>query len=56
MHCADLALLDDVRALGATLAAAHPRIDVLIDNAGMAAPGERTVTDDGYELTFRSIT
>lgn len=53
MHCADFARLDQVRALGATLAAAHPRIDVLVDNAGQSTAGDRTVTDDGYELTFQ---
>jgi NAD(P)-dependent dehydrogenase (short-subunit alcohol dehydrogenase family) len=34
MHCADFARLEEVRALGA----AHPRIDVLVDNAGLTAP------------------
>jgi NAD(P)-dependent dehydrogenase (short-subunit alcohol dehydrogenase family) len=53
MHCADFARLEQVRALGATLAAAHPRIDVLVDNAGQSTAGERTVTEDGYELTFQ---
>jgi NAD(P)-dependent dehydrogenase (short-subunit alcohol dehydrogenase family) len=53
MHCADFARLDQVRALGATLAAAHPRIDVLVDNAGQSTAGDRTVTEDGYELTFQ---
>jgi NAD(P)-dependent dehydrogenase (short-subunit alcohol dehydrogenase family) len=53
MHCADFARLDQVRALGATLAAAHPRIDVLVDNAGQSTAGDRAVTEDGYELTFQ---
>ncbi|HEY0117660.1 MAG TPA: SDR family NAD(P)-dependent oxidoreductase [Cellulomonas sp.] len=51
-HVADYARLDDVRALAATLAAAHPRIDVLANNAG-GVNGRRELTADGHERTFQ---
>jgi NAD(P)-dependent dehydrogenase (short-subunit alcohol dehydrogenase family) len=47
----DLSSLADARAAGERVAASHPRIDVLINNAGvMACPFERTV--DGWEVQF----
>lgn len=49
---ADFARLDDVRALGASLAATAPRIDVLANNAG-GIFGDRTPTVDGNEKTFQ---
>ena len=51
-HVADYSRLDDVRALAAALAAAHPRIDVLANNAGGVA-GRRELTVDGHERTFQ---
>ncbi len=51
-HVADYARLDDVRALAAALADAHPRIDVLVNNAG-GVSGRREVTLDGHERTFQ---
>jgi NAD(P)-dependent dehydrogenase (short-subunit alcohol dehydrogenase family) len=51
IHYADLSRLDEVRRLGATLAAAFPRVDVLINNAG-AIYRRRGVTADGLERTF----
>ena len=45
---ADLGKLDEVRALGARLAAAHPRLDVLLNNAG-CYPGARVMTAGGLE-------
>jgi NAD(P)-dependent dehydrogenase (short-subunit alcohol dehydrogenase family) len=48
---ADLSSLDEVRRLGAALAAEFPRIDVLINNAG-AIFRRRLVTTDGLERTF----
>ena len=51
-HTADFAVLDDVRALADTLRAEHPRIDVLVNNAGaLMGPRERTV--DGLERTLQ---
>lgn len=51
MHYADLARLGEVRRLGAELASALPRVDVLINNAG-AIFWRRAVTEDGLERTF----
>jgi len=46
----DFARLDDVRALAADVAARHPRLDVLVNNAGIYAR-EHALTD-GVELTL----
>ncbi len=51
-HVADFSRLDDVRALAAALAQAHPRIDVLANNAG-GIRGPRQLTADGHEVTFQ---
>jgi NAD(P)-dependent dehydrogenase (short-subunit alcohol dehydrogenase family) len=47
----DLASLDSVRAAAGEIAARHPRLDLLLNNAGvMEVPYERT--GDGFELTL----
>jgi NAD(P)-dependent dehydrogenase (short-subunit alcohol dehydrogenase family) len=47
----DLSSLASVRAAAATIRARHPRLDLLINNAGvMEVPYQRTA--DGFELTF----
>lgn len=51
LYLADLSVLGEVRRLAAEVGRAHPRLDVLIDNAGTYA-AERTVTPNGLELTF----
>ncbi|MFI6341322.1 SDR family NAD(P)-dependent oxidoreductase [Streptomyces sp. NPDC050535] len=51
-HIADFSRLADVRRLAADLRAAHPRIDVLANNAG-GIFGDRTKTEDGFDLTFQ---
>lgn len=51
-HVADFADLAQVRSLAATLLERYPRIDVLANNAG-GIFGDRTVTTDGFELTFQ---
>ncbi|WP_448719918.1 SDR family oxidoreductase [Microbacterium natoriense] len=48
----DLASLDSVAALGATLAAEGTPISILIANAGVMTPPERRTTSDGFELQF----
>ncbi len=53
----DTVLLDQsslavTRAAAESVRARHPRIDLLINNAGMLGSRERTVTDDGVEATF----
>jgi NAD(P)-dependent dehydrogenase (short-subunit alcohol dehydrogenase family) len=49
---ADFASFDEVRALAGRLLERHPRIDVLVNNAG-AYFGRRRVSADGHELTFQ---
>jgi len=51
IHYADLSRLSEVKRVAAEIAAAEPRIDVLINNAG-ALFASRQVTEDGLELTF----
>jgi NAD(P)-dependent dehydrogenase (short-subunit alcohol dehydrogenase family) len=48
---ADFASLDEVRQLAADLLDRHERIDVLVNNAGLIM-GQRTLSADGYEMTF----
>jgi NAD(P)-dependent dehydrogenase (short-subunit alcohol dehydrogenase family) len=47
----DLSSLDSVRTAAAGLRAGHPRIDLLICNAGVMYPPKQT-TGDGFELQF----
>lgn len=47
----DLASLASIRVAAAELRAAHPRIDLLINNAGVMYTPKRT-TADGFELQF----
>lgn len=47
----DLSSLEDVRALAADVSARAPRIDVLINNAGVFM-NERVLSRDGFEMTF----
>ena len=46
---ADLSSLRQAREAGEAIAAAHPRIDVLVNNAGLITP-RRQVTDEGHEM------
>ena len=47
----DLASLESVRAAAAQIRASHPRLDLLINNAGLMMP-PRGTTADGFELQF----
>lgn len=47
----DLASLGEVRRLAATIAERCPRLDVLVNNAGVQ-PARRQLSPDGFELTF----
>jgi NAD(P)-dependent dehydrogenase (short-subunit alcohol dehydrogenase family) len=47
----DLASLADVGAFARALVAEHPRLDVLIENAGVST-GRRRLSSDGHELDF----
>lgn len=51
MHLADLSSIVQTRSLGEQIAAAEPRIDVLINNAG-AVFSRRQLTPEGLEMTF----
>jgi NAD(P)-dependent dehydrogenase (short-subunit alcohol dehydrogenase family) len=51
VHYGDLSHLSEMRRVGKEVAAAEPRIDVLMNNAG-AMFGQRQTTEDGLELTF----
>jgi retinol dehydrogenase 12 len=48
----DLRSLRQVRQLAKTFNRQYPRLDVLINNAGIFAP-QRTLTEDGYESTYQ---
>ncbi|KQX49367.1 MULTISPECIES: oxidoreductase [unclassified Streptomyces] len=47
----DLADLDSVRAFAGRVREEHPRLDVLVNNAGVMAP-PRTLSPQGHELQF----
>ena len=49
---ADLSNLSQVRAVAADLHARYPRLDVLVNNAGLMFGAERQVSAEGYELTL----
>jgi NAD(P)-dependent dehydrogenase (short-subunit alcohol dehydrogenase family) len=49
----DLASFASVRAAAAGFAAAHDRLDVLVNNAGIALP-RRELSVDGHELTWQT--
>jgi NAD(P)-dependent dehydrogenase (short-subunit alcohol dehydrogenase family) len=49
---ADLSALAEVRALAERLIAAEPRLDVLVNNAGIGFTGPRQLSADGHELRF----
>lgn len=51
VHYADLSRLSEMKRVADEIAAAEPKIDVLVNNAG-ALFGSRIVTADGLEMTF----
>jgi NAD(P)-dependent dehydrogenase (short-subunit alcohol dehydrogenase family) len=51
LHLADLSSMVQTRRVGEQIAAAEPRIDVLVNNAG-AVFGSRKLTPEGLEMTF----
>ncbi len=55
IHYADLSRLAEVKRVAAEIAAAEPRLDVLINNAG-ALFATRHVTSDGLSLPLPPIT
>jgi NAD(P)-dependent dehydrogenase (short-subunit alcohol dehydrogenase family) len=54
-YAGDLGSLNQVDALAERVKAAHPRLDLLINNAGIGGTsnGERRESADGYELVFQ---
>ena len=50
---ADFSRLEEVEQFAARVLAEHPHLDVLVNNAGMAAPERHTVTVDGNEIAFQ---
>jgi NAD(P)-dependent dehydrogenase (short-subunit alcohol dehydrogenase family) len=52
LYLADLASLDEVRALADTVLGAEQRLDVLVNNAGIGGSGDRMESRDGHELRF----
>ena len=52
IYLADMSLLADVRRLAAAVFAAHPRLDVLINNAGGVMDADRQETVEGNETTL----
>ncbi|WP_019888123.1 SDR family NAD(P)-dependent oxidoreductase [Streptomyces purpureus] len=50
---ADFARLEEVERLATRVLAEHSHLDVLVNNAGMAAPERHTVTTDGNEIAFQ---
>ncbi len=56
LYRADFAALAEVRGLAEAVQARHPRLDMLINNAGIGAgklsEARREVSNDGYELRF----
>ncbi|TMQ96675.1 SDR family NAD(P)-dependent oxidoreductase [Actinomadura soli] len=50
---ADLSSLAETRALAEAVRADHPRLDVLVNNAGIGNEGPRRESADGHELTFQ---
>jgi NAD(P)-dependent dehydrogenase (short-subunit alcohol dehydrogenase family) len=55
LYVADLASLDQVRGLAAAVGRDHPRLDILINNAGIGSASggrQRRISADGYELRF----
>ena len=51
VHYAELSRLSEMKRVAGEIAAAEPKIDVLMNNAG-ALFGSRIVTEDGLEMTF----
>jgi NAD(P)-dependent dehydrogenase (short-subunit alcohol dehydrogenase family) len=48
----DLSLMREVRRAAAHIRQTFDRLDVLVHSAGGTFPGRRTLTDEGFELTF----
>jgi NAD(P)-dependent dehydrogenase (short-subunit alcohol dehydrogenase family) len=52
-YAADFAYLEEVEALARRVITEHPHLDVLVNNAGIAAPERHRVTADGNEIALQ---
>ena len=52
-YAADLASLEQVRSFGEAVLDDYDKLDLLINNAGIAFAQERSVSEDGHELHFQ---
>lgn len=52
-YAADFTRLEEVKAMARRVVKTHPHLDVLVNNAGMAAPERHTLTADGNEIAFQ---
>ncbi|MFS0701463.1 oxidoreductase [Cellulomonas sp. 179-A 4D5 NHS] len=52
----DLASLDSVRTFAAELVRDHPRVDLLVNNAGVVLLGPRRTSADGFEMQLATNT
>jgi NAD(P)-dependent dehydrogenase (short-subunit alcohol dehydrogenase family) len=50
---ADFTRLEEVEAMARRIRESHPRLDVLVNNAAVAAPERHTLTADGNEIAFQ---
>jgi NAD(P)-dependent dehydrogenase (short-subunit alcohol dehydrogenase family) len=50
---ADFASFTEVATMAHLVSSAHPRLDVLVNNAAIAGPKEQQLTEDGYERTWQ---
>ncbi|MFF0628415.1 SDR family NAD(P)-dependent oxidoreductase [Streptomyces sp. NPDC004296] len=50
---ADFTALEEVEAMARRIIAEHPRLDVLVNNAAIAAPERHTLTADGNEIALQ---
>src|SRR5215204_4420468 len=52
LYLADLGVLDDIRRMADAIVASEPRLDVLVNNAGIIQDQQQE-SADGHELTFQ---
>lgn len=50
---ADFTHLAEVETMAREVAKQHPQLDVLVNNAAIAAPERHTLTEDGHEIAFQ---
>src|SRR2546429_5636924 len=50
---ADFTRLEEVESMARLVVAEHPHLDVLVNNAAIAAPERHTLTPDGHEIAFQ---